>query len=339
MARPIVRVIGTGGTISCSVDDPLDTLDYFDGPEPPTFADIATVVSRVPSKLGDLIDIQQVPFSAGPSMSFGPDTWFKIASCITQEAETQPDIAGFVITHGTATLEETAFALSLVLKITQPVCLVGAQLPSSAVGFDGTANLVAGIRVAAEQAARHHGVLVVMNNEVHAARDVVKTSCYRVDTFRSSELGPLGVVDGDGVHFFRQNLRKHTVNTDFSPNLLQAVPRVDIVYSYAGGDGTAIEAFVKAGAAGIISCGMLPGVVTPGEKIALQEASLNDVVIVQSSRAVRGRVAHRWALREGSLRNFISSGDLPPVKARILLMLALSRTKSIDEIQAIFDTH
>jgi L-asparaginase len=144
-------------------------------------------------------------------------------------AAEDPAIAGFVIPHGTATLEETAFFLNLTLRVSQPVVLVGAQRPASALGTDAGMNLVNALRVAGCAEARGKGVLVVLNDEIHPARDVVKTSTYRVQTFRSLDYGALGHVDGDGPHFYRAPLKRHMPDTPFSGREIAAMPRVDII--------------------------------------------------------------------------------------------------------------
>src|SRR5207237_6144190 len=152
-----------------------------------------------------------------------------------------PQIAGFVIPHGTATLEETGFFLNLTLAVSRPVVLVGAQRPASALGTDAGMNLVNALRVAGSTLAHGKGVLVVLNDEIHAARDVVKTSTYRVQTFRSLDFGALGHVDGDGVHFYRSPARKHMPDTPFAVIDLGALPRVDLVYSYPRADGARVH--------------------------------------------------------------------------------------------------
>jgi L-asparaginase len=331
--RPAIGVIGTGGTIACLAGDPLDTLNYA---ECSRKIEAPELVERLPEAARALFDIRPLPFSAVLSTRIGPAEWLGLARLITDTAAAHPDLAGFVVTHGTASLEETAYALGLVLKVAQPVVLVGAQRPSSAVGADGPANLIAGLRVAASPEARGHGVLVVLNDEIHAARDVTKTSTYRLQTFASFDTGPLGVVDADGVVFLRRALRRHTADSVFVPEDLARVPRVDIAYGYAGADGVAVQAFRAAGARGIVSAGMVPGMTAPEEHVALLEARAAGVTVVQAVRSVGGRVARRQALREAG---FVAANGLNPQKARILLMLGLTRTADDDAIQSLFDTH
>jgi L-asparaginase len=216
------------------------------------------------------------------------------------------------------------------------VVLVGAQRPASALGSDAGMNLVNALRVAGSMEARGKGVLVVLNDEIHAARDVVKTSTYRLQTFRSLDFGALGHVDGDGAHFYRSPSRTHMPDTQFAVSDLGALPRVDIVYSYAGADGALVDAAVAASARGIVSAGFAPGSPTPQQRTAFERAAKSGVVVVQCSRAASGRVAPRRRLRESGI---VAGEDLSPQKARILLMLALSTTSDIGVIQQAFQTY
>src|SRR5205809_4676455 len=247
----------------------------------------------------------------------------------------EPAIAGFVIPHGTATLEETAFFLNLTLATAHPVVFVGAQRPASALGTDAGMNLVNALRVAGSSDARGKGVLVVLNDEIHAARDVVKTSTYRVQTFRSFAFGALGHVDGDGPHFYRAPLKAHMPDTPFAGRDIAELPRAEIVYSYAGADGALVDAAVAAGARGMVSAGFAPGSPTPEQRAAFERAAQSGVVVVQCSRAT-GRVAPRRRLRESGI---VAGEDLTPQKARILLMLALLMTGEVGEVQRAFQTY
>jgi L-asparaginase len=269
------------------------------------------------------------------STEIGPNEWIELRAMIHRISRDDPAITGFVIPHGTATLEETAFFLNLTLGVAQPVVLVGAQRPASALGSDAGMNLVNALRVAGTPEARGKGVLAVLNDEIHAARDVVKTSTYRLQTFRSLDYGALGHVDGDGVHFYRSPSRKHMPDTQFAASDLGALPRVDIIYSYAGADGALVDAAVTAGALGIVSAGFAPGSPTPQQRTAFERAAKSGVVVVQCSRAASGRVAPRRRLRESGI---VAGEDLSPQKARILLMLALSTTTETAAIQEAFST-
>ncbi|HEY1260304.1 MAG TPA: asparaginase, partial [Stellaceae bacterium] len=286
---PRIAVIGTGGTISSLGASSLDVLDY------PDFGQKLTseaLLDRFPeTRL--VADPAPTTYRQVGSTDIGPADWLELRELIHKTARDDPDIAGFVVPHGTATLEETGFFLNLTLASAQPVVLVGAQRPASALGTDAGMNLVNALQVAGSPAARGKGLLVVLNGEIHAARDVVKTSTYRVQTFRSLDFGALGHVDGDGVHFFRAPLGRHMPDTEFAALDLADLPRVDIVYSYAGADGALVEAAVAAGARGLVSAGFAPGSPTPAQRAAFERAAKAGVAVVQCSRAFSGRVAPR----------------------------------------------
>jgi len=309
---PRLAVIGTGGTISSLGASSLDVLDY---PDFGQKLSCEALLGRFPeTRL--VADPVPVTFRQVGSTEIGPKEWIELRAMIHRIGRDDPAVAGFVIPHGTATLEETAFFLNLTLGVTQPVVLVGA--------------------LAGSLEARGKGVLAVLNDEIHAARDVVKTSTYRLQTFRSLDFGALGHVDGDGVHFYRAPLRAHMPDTPFAALDLTHMPRVDIVYSYAGADSALVDAAVAAGARGIVSAGFAPGSPTPQQRTALERAAKSGVVIVQCSRAASGRVAPRRRLRESAI---VAGEDLSPQKARILLMLALSTTADITAIQQAFSTY
>ena len=330
---PRIAVIGTGGTISSLGASSLDVLDYPDFGQKLT---AAALIERFPeTRL--VADPITVTFRQVGSTEIGPKEWLELRALIHRTARDDPAIVGFVIPHGTATLEETGFFLNLTLAVSQPVVLVGAQRPASALGTDAGMNLVNALRVAGSSESRGKGVLAVLNDEIHAARDVVKTSTYRVQTFRSLDFGALGHVDGDGVQFYRSPLRAHMPDTAFSGlDLAAPLPRVDIVYSYAGADGALVDAAAAAEARGIVSAGFAPGSPTPEQRTAFERAAKAGIVIVQCSRAFSGRVAPRRRLRESAI---IAGEDFSPQKARILLMLALSTTSDIAAIQRAFQTY
>jgi L-asparaginase len=329
---PRIAVIGTGGTISSLGASSLDVLDYPDFGQKLT---AAALLDRFPeARL--VADPVAVTYRQVGSTDIGPPDWLELRALIHRLAADDPAPAGFVIPHGTATLEETAFFLNLTLRTAQPVVLVGAQRPASALGTDAGMNLVNALRLAGSQDAHGKGVLVLLNDEIHAARDVVKTSTYRVQTFRSLDFGALGHVDGDGVHFYRAPLGAHMPEGPFaSRDLALPLPRVDIVLSYAGADGALVEAAIAAGARGIVSAGFAPGSPTPAQRAVFERAAGSGVVVVQCSRAFSGRVAPRRRLRESGI---VAGEDLSPQKARILLMLALTTTTDIASIQKLFQS-
>src|SRR5215471_4476425 len=274
---PRIAVIGTGGTISSLGASSLDVLDY---PDFGQKLSCEALLERFPeTRL--VADPVPVTYRQVGSTEIGPEEWIELRAMIHRLARDDPGVAGFVIPHGTATLEETAFFLNLTLAVSRPVVLVGAQRPASALGTDAGLNLVNALRLAGSPAAHGKGVVVLLNDEINAARDVVKTSTYRLQTFRSLDFGALGHIDGDGAHFYRAPLRAHMPDTPFAALDLTALPRVDIVYSYAGADGALVEAAVAAGARGIVSAGFAPGSPTPEQRAALDRAAKSGIVVVQ----------------------------------------------------------
>ena len=329
--RPKVAFIGTGGTISSLGWDSLDVLDYT-----ATGQRLAAdaILDRV-TEARTVAEVIAVPFREVPSPAIGFAEWRALAALCTELAEAHPGLAGIVIGHGTATLEETAYALGLTLTVACPVVFVGAQRPISALSSDAGLNLVAALRVAADPASRGRGVLVVLN-EIQAAREVTKTSVGRLQTFRTPDFGVLGHVDGPHVRSYRRPERRHAPDTPFTLDGLAALPRVDIAYAYADADGTAVRAFAAAGARGLVSAGLAPGMTPPGEADALAEAVAAGLVVVQSTRAGSGVVPVTTRLRE---RGILSADNLTPQKARILLALALTRTRDPVDIAAMFATY
>lgn len=329
---PKVAFIGTGGTISSLGRDALDILDY-------TATDrrleAGAILDAVP-ELAAVATVIPVPFQAVPSPAIGFAAWRDLVLLCERTARAHPDLAGIVIGHGTATLEETAYALSLTLTIDLPVVLVGSQRPMSALSTDAKLNLVAAIRTAASPASRGRGVLVVLNDEIQAAREVTKTSVARLQTFRTPDFGVLGQVDGDHVRYYRRSERAHAPGTPFDIRALAALPRVDVCYGYADADGTAVRAFRQAGARGLVAAGLAPGMMPPAEADALEEAAAAGIPVVMSTRAGSGVVPLTTRLRT---RGILSADNLTPQKARILLALALTVTSEPEAVARLFATY
>jgi L-asparaginase len=328
---PRVALIFTGGTIDSVGVDRLDLAWYIEAGKR---LDDGDLVARVP-ELADVAAVEEIPFRRLPSQSITDGDLFDLVHTI--EGIFEEDRAdGVVITHGTNTLEETAYFLHLALKTERPVVLVGAMRPSSAISADGYLNLLNGVRVAANESSAGMGVLVVLNDTIHSARDVTKTATYRVETFQGRDLGPLGYADNDGrVLFYHRPNRPHTTATEFRIGEA-GLPRVDVVVSYLGADASMIEAVVKAGARGIISAGTGAGRPTPAEDAALLAAAEQGVVVCQGTRVGSGRAVRSPGLVK---RGWVASDNLQPWKARILLRFALAQTDDRDEIQRMFDTY
>jgi L-asparaginase len=332
MSLPKVAFIGTGGTISSLGANPLEVQDYAATGQ---MQHAEGILAHWPDT-AQVAEVMAVKYRNVPSTAVGFADWKELAAlCARLEAD-HPDLAGIVIGHGTATLEETAYALNLTLKVKIPVVIVGAQRPCSALSSDAGMNLVNAIRVAASPDARGMGVLTLLNDEIQAAREVTKTSTLRMQTFRTPDFGVLGHADGDAVAFYRQPIRRRAPDTEFDLAGLTALPRVDIAYAYTDGDGTAVRAFVAAGARGIVSAGFAPGSPPPAEFQALEEAVKQGVVVVQSTRAGSGRT---FRSQRHTKAGFLIADNLNPQKARILLALALSVTQDPVEIARIFQTY
>ncbi|WP_149539608.1 asparaginase [Siccirubricoccus phaeus] len=330
--RKRVAFIGTGGTIASIGKGPLDTVNYGANGR---MLQADGILERFP-EVQLVADVFAVPYRNVPSPQIAWKEWQELVLLCDKVAAETPDLAGIVIGHGTASLEETAFFLSLTLKVKVPVVVVGSQRPASALSTDAGLNLVNAVRVAVDEGARGLGALVLLNDEIQAAREVTKTSTGRMQTFRSPDFGVLGQADGDRVVWYRRPLRKLAPETEFDIRRLAELPRVDIAYSYAGADGTAVRAFTAAGAKGIVVAGFAPGFVTPGDAAALLEAKQMGVIVLQSTRAGSGRVFPTTKLAEAG---FIPADNLNPQKARILLALALTISGDPAEIARIFATY
>ena len=329
MSKPKVAFIGTGGTIASLGAGPLDLQDYSAAG---SMMHAEEMLARFP-ETALVAEVIPVRYRNVPSTSIDFIDWRALVTLCDQVVAEHPNLAGIVIGHGTATLEETAYALSLTLKVSVPVVLVGSQRPASALSSDAGLNLVNAIRVAASPDARGLGVLVVLNDEIQAAREVSKTSTLRMQTFRTADFGVLGHADGDAVAFYRRPLRRCYPDTEFDIRTLPELPRVDIALAYAGADGTAVRAFIAAGARAIISAGFAPGFASPGDFEALKDAVAAGIVVMQCTRAGSGRTFLGKRLRDAG---FLITDNLTPQKARILLALALTVSSDAEEIARMF---
>ncbi len=332
MTKPRVAVIGTGGTISSVGRHSLDLVRYIENNK---VYEVDELLNAFPETL-EQADLVPVRLKAIPSTAIGPVDWLAINAKVNEVIDDDPSIDGIVITHGTATLEETAYFLNLVAQVDVPIVLVGAQRPASGMGTDAGINLVNAIRTAGHPESRGRGVLGVLNDEIHFSRDMTKTSTLRQQTFRSADFGLLGHADWDKVAYYRMPERRRAPDTEFDVRGLDDLPRVDVSMTYAGSDGAAIEAFQAAGAKGIVIGAMAPGYVTPMELEKLHAAREAGVTIVHSSRAGSGRVGDVPSRRAPGT---VLADNLTPQKARVLLTVALTKTDNPMELQRIFDEY
>lgn len=330
---PKVGLILTGGTIDSIGTDRLDLAWYIEANKRLGSGEL---LAQLPELKG-IADVEEIPFRRLSSQALTDKDWLDLVRKIHTIFD-QGQADGIVITHGTNTLEETAYFLNLTLKTDRPVVLVGSMRPSSAISADGYLNVVNAVRVAAEPASRSRGCLVVMNDTIFSGRDVTKNSIYRVQAFQSRDLGPLGFADADGkVLYYHSPARKHTIDTEFDVRSAQSLPRVDVVLSYVGADGTMIRAAVAAGAKGIVSAATGAGRPTPLEDEAFDKVQADhNVLMCLCSRVASGRVVRSPGLAK---RGFVAADNLQPWKARVLLALALSKTTEADDVQRMFDTY
>lgn len=326
-----IKILSTGGTISAHHEERIDVRNYTSG-----HYSGEEIVEALP-ELRDVahITIEQL---ANFSSTLIDDTHWLLLRDKIQYALEFDHFDGVVITHGTNTLEETAYFLHLTLNTNKPVVLTGAQRPFSGLSSDVGVNLFNAVMVASSDLAAGKGVLTVLNNQIGCARDITKTSTYRLETFQSLNSGFLGTVDPDySVQLYRQPTRVHTAQSAFSKmNLPEALPIVDIVYSYAGADGTMIRALIQKGVDGIVVAGTGAGRCSPEEERALYEAKEQGIVIVMSSRVGSGRVVPIDHYKEFDM---VTADNLLAQKARILVKLSLLKSRSTADIQAIFNTY
>ena len=326
--KPNVKILATGGTIAGAGVTSTTTVGYTAAVTP-----VDALITNVP-ELAKVANVSGEQVSQIASESMTMEIWLKLAKRVNQLLA-QKDVDGVVITHGTDTLEETAYFLNLVVKSKKPVVLVGAMRPGTAMSADGPLNLYRSVILAGSKEAKGKGVMVMLNDTIHSGRDVTKTITDRLDTFRAPEMGPLGFFTGDKPVFYRQSLRKHTAATEFNVMNLMELPRVDIVYHYAGNAGTMIEAAIQAGAKGIVHAGTGNGSIAKAEYPAVEQALSKGIVIVRSARVGNGIVARNGEANDDKY-GFVAGDNLNPQKARILLMLALTKTTDAKDIQRMF---
>ena len=326
--KPNVVILATGGTIAGAGVTSTTTVGYT-----AAVTAVEKLIENVP-ELSKIANVKGEQTAQIASESMTMEIWLKLAKRINTLLA-QDDVDGVVVTHGTDTLEETAFFLNLVVKSEKPVVLVGSMRPGTAMSADGPLNLYRAVILAGSKDAAGKGVMVMLNDTINGGREVTKTITDRVDTFQAPMTGVLGVFSGDQPVFYRKSLRKNTTETEFDVTYLDSLPRVDIVYHYAGNAGTMIDAAVNAGAKGIVHAGTGNGSIGKAEYPAMENALKNGVVVVRSSRVGSGIISRNGEANDDKY-GFIASDNLNPQKARILLMLALTKTKDVNRIQQMF---
>ena len=328
--RTTVRVIGTGGSIAGVGPNRLDFILY---PEIGDHITIQQSLDRVP-EIRDIAEVKSEDLVSVGSTAIGAAEWLGLTRRINEIFREEADVAGVAVTHGTATLEETAYFLHLTVKSSKPVVITGAMRPPTALSTDADLNLLDAVRIAGCPDAGGLGVLTVLNNEIQCARDVTKANTFRVETFRPNELGFLGYADADGkVVFYRAPLRRHTVDTPFLVDDMTSLPRVDIVYSYAGADGMLVDAVRNNRSDGLVLAGFGGGTFPPAVVDAAVRLVDDGIPVVLATRSTAGRVV---TTPKKEQQGFMVSDNLLPQKARILLMLGLTVTKDRQELQQLF---
>ncbi|MCY7688457.1 type II asparaginase [Bacillus altitudinis] len=324
-----IKVLATGGTIAGSSDSNTDTTGYKSGA-----LGIDKVIASVP-QLKDIANVTGEQVANVGSENVDNALLLKLAKRVNQLLN-DDQVDGIVVTHGTDTLEETAYFLHLVVKSNKPVVVVGSMRPASAISADGPLNLYHAVKIASTKEAKGKGVMVTLNDRIASARFITKTNTTTTDSFKSLEQGYIGEVAGEVVSFYNEPTRKHTADSEFDISKLKELPQVDILYGYQNDQKYVYDAAVKAGAKGIVVAAAGNGTMSTEAINGATDAVKKDVVIVRSSRAGNGIVTHEKMDDE---HHFVSSDSLNPQKARILLMLALTKTKDPDKIQSYYEQY
>lgn len=327
-AQPNVAVYATGGTIA-GQSKAADQTNYSAAK-----VGVNALVQAVP-ELANIANVSSEQVAQIGSQDMSDEVWLTLAKKINAECGKKD---GFVITHGTDTMEETAYFLQLTAKCDKPIVLVGAMRPSNALSADGPANLYNAVAVAGDPTARGKGVMVVMNDRVLGARDVTKTNTTGVETFQSPNAGQLATIHNGKVLWDAAPVKAHTTATPFNVDKLEKLPKVGIVYQHAGVEGIQAQALVDAKYDGIVTAGVGNGNLHKSTFPIIEKAAKDGIAVVRSSRVPTGSTT-KDAEVDDAKYGFVSSGSLNPQKARVLLMLSLTQTKDPKEIQKNFDQY
>jgi L-asparaginase len=331
-ALPKIKVLATGGTIAGAQTTQADA-GYKSG----TFS-VDDLIKAVP-QLKKIADMSGEQVANIGSQTMNHEVWLKLATRVNEVLKGD-DIDGVVITHGTDTMEETGYFLSLVVKSDKPVVLVGSMRPATAISADGPINLYNAVALAGNSEARGRGPLIVLNDTIHYAREAQKMHTTRMDTFHSPNRGIAGVMNTGKAFFYSANTVRHTTRSEFSMDGLtvEKLPRVEVVYSYANLGGDIVDAYVDKGVKGIILDGVGDGNTTDAALAALEKAAKNGVAVVRCSRTGSGIVDRNVEVNDDKL-GFIAGMELNAQKARILLMLGLGKTNDPKKLQQFFNEY
>lgn len=327
---PHVVVIATGGTIAGTAAAADDGV-YSAGDVP-----VEALINAVP-EIRQIAKLSGVQVASIGSQDMNDVIWMELAREVDRQLA-KDSVAGVVITHGTDTMEETAFFLNLVVDSDKPVVLTGAMRPATALSADGPLNLYNAVAVAGSGRANGHGVLVVANDFIHGAREVAKTNTLTVQTFESPNLGLLGALHYGDFRMFRKPQRTHTTDSIFSIRNMDSLPNVAVIFAHSNMQGDLIRAAVELGARGIVLAGVGNGNASALALAALQEARERGVVVVRSTRSSSGAVLRNQEVNDDEM-GFVVADQLNPAKARVLLQLALTQTDDAATIQEYFRTY
>jgi L-asparaginase len=328
--KPRVVIVATGGTIAGAAES-TTAAGYKSGA-----VAVDVLIAAVP-QMKSVADVRGVQVASVGSQDMNDEIWVKLAAEVNRLLA-QPDVDGVAITHGTDTMEETAYFLNLVVKSDKPVVMTGSMRPSTSLSADGPLNIYNAVGVAGDPRARGRGVLVVANDDIHGARAITKRHTTDVHTFVSPEVGLIGVCLFDSRDFIRMPARAHTTKTPFTVAAGQALPRVDIIYAHAGMSPDLIDAAAANGAKGIVIAGVGDGNLTTPALEAVSRAIAKGVVVVRSTRVGEGVVRRNIEVSDDKTGT-VASMDLVPSKARVLLKLALMQTSDAKKIQEYFNTY
>jgi L-asparaginase len=320
-------VLATGGTIAGEAASAVDAGYRSGAVSIDSLLDAVRGIRSVAALVGEQIT------QAG-SQDADDALWLRLAARIADVFE-RDEADGIVITHGTDTAEETGYFLHLTVKSPRPIVLTGAMRPATSLSADGPLNLYNAVSVAAHVDARGRGAMLVINDDIHSARDVTKTSTTDVQTFISTGPGLLGTATFGRVRLFRNPGRRHTVSSALSAKHLTALPRVDILYAYAGMPADLIESCISKGARGIVIAGVGNGNMPRAVASALTEVARTGVPVVRSSRVISGEVARNVEIDDDAC-GFIAADQLNPQKARVLLQLCVANGMKNEDVQDAF---
>ena len=323
----MIHLIATGGTIAGEADPESGGARYRAGVRP-----VGALLAAVPGL--DAFELSAEQVLSLDSKDMTPEGWLTILAA-TRRALTDPAVDGVVLLHGTDTLEETAYFLNLVVRSDKPIVLVGSMRPGTAMSADGMLNLFNAVSVAASKDARGKGVLVTMNDEINSGRDVSKQINIKTGAF-VSPWGALGMVVEGKNYWFRLPAKRHTVNSEFNIDKIDALPLVEIAYGYGNVSDTAYRAFAEKGAKAIVHAGTGNGSVSGNVVPALQELRGKGLQIIRSSRVDAGGFVLRNAEQPDDKYDWVVAHDLNPQKAKILASVALTVTQDSKELQRIF---